>query len=105
MSNNLEPTRPAAAKLRRKSKADKTAEQTAASDSVATPRAKPTSKIDQVIALLSLPNGATLNELVAATGWQPHSTRAALTGMRKKGHAVDSEKIDGIRRYRVSKPA
>ncbi|KAA2235984.1 DUF3489 domain-containing protein [Salinarimonas soli] len=38
-----------------------------------------------VIGLLERPAGATLDELVAATGWLPHTTRAALTGLRQKG--------------------
>lgn len=41
------------------------------------------SKIDGVIALLSREQGATLAELIEATGWLPHTTRAALTGLRK----------------------
>jgi hypothetical protein len=41
------------------------------------------------------------SDLVAVTGWVPHTTRAALTGLRKKGHAVTSEKLDGVRRYRI----
>jgi len=40
-------------------------------------------KIAQVIELLQRGDGATLAELVAATGWLPHTTRAALTGLRK----------------------
>ncbi len=35
----------------------------------------------RVIALLERDSGATLDELVAATGWLPHTTRAALTGL------------------------
>ena len=35
--------------------------------------------------LLSRNKGATLDEIMAATNWQPHSTRAFLTGLRKKG--------------------
>ncbi len=35
--------------------------------------------------LLSRTKGATLAEMMAATRWQPHSTRAFLTGLRKKG--------------------
>lgn len=54
-----------------------------------------------VIGLLQRPSGATLDELVAATGWLPHTTRAALTGLKKKGHQVTSEKTDGVRRYRI----
>jgi hypothetical protein len=105
MTKKLEKTRPAATKVRRNSKAGKTGEQIAASEGTATPPAKLTSKIDKVIGLLSRPNGATLDDLVGATGWQPHSARAALTGMKKKGHAINSEKIDGIRHYRVGKPS
>ncbi len=42
--------------------------------------------------LLSRTDGATLDEMVAATGWLPHTTRAALTGLRKKGHAITRDK-------------
>jgi len=35
--------------------------------------------------LLSRNKGATLDEMMAATHWQPHSTRSFLTGLRKKG--------------------
>lgn len=59
-------------------------------------------KIDAVIALLQREGGATLDELVAATGWLTHTTRAALTGLRKKGHTLQSEKVDGARRYRIT---
>jgi hypothetical protein len=49
-------------------------------------------KASQVLALLSRPDGATLAELIDATGWLPHTTRAALTGLRKKGHTVERGK-------------
>ena len=58
-------------------------------------------KSDLVIGLLQRPGGATLDEMVAATGWLPHTTRAALTGLKKKGHQLTSEKADGVRRYRI----
>jgi hypothetical protein len=45
-------------------------------------------KIAQVIELLRRDDGATLAELVAATAWLPHTARAALTGLRKRGCAV-----------------
>ncbi len=54
-------------------------------------------KIAQVIALLEGPGGATLAELVAATGWLPHTTRAALTGLRKRGYAVGIIRADKVR--------
>jgi len=50
--------------------------------------AGPISKIARVLDLLSRAEGATLAELGAATGWLPHTTRAALTGLRKKGHLM-----------------
>jgi hypothetical protein len=49
---------------------------------------RPGSKQALVISLLSRAKGATLDDVVAATGWLPHTTRAALTGLRKKGHEL-----------------
>ena len=54
-------------------------------------------KIAQVIELLQRCDGATLAELVAATGWLPHTTRAALTGLRKRGYAVGIDRADKAR--------
>ena len=62
------------------------------------------SKIAIVVGLLERPSGASLDELVSATGWLPHTTRAALTGLRKKGHDVSSAKADGMRTYRITPP-
>lgn len=62
----------------------------------------PISKSAHVVALLQREEGASLNELVDATGWLPHTTRAALTGLKKKGHLIASEKIDDVRRYRIT---
>jgi hypothetical protein len=42
-------------------------------------------RIARVIGLLQRDDGATLDEVVAATGWQPHTKRAAFTGLRKRG--------------------
>ena len=57
------------------------------------------SKAAQVLDLLHRPAGATLDELVAATGWLPHTTRAALTGLRKKGHVIKRGKRDEVTCY------
>jgi len=54
-----------------------------------------------ILGLLARPGGASLDEMVTATGWLPHTTRAMLTGLKKKGHVLISEKVDGVRRYRV----
>ena len=50
-----------------------------------------------LIAMLRAPGGATIAEIVAATGWQPHTVRGAMAGALKKklGLEVASEKIDG----------
>lgn len=69
------------------------------------PFAQTLSKASILLELLGRDCGATLDQMVAATGWQPHTTRAALTGIRKKGHAVTSEKTDGVRVYRVAQAA
>jgi hypothetical protein len=59
------------------------------------------SKQDEVIAMLRRPEGATLAEMMAATGWLAHSTRAVLTGLRKKGHTIEKTKRDDVTRYRI----
>ena len=46
------------------------------------------SKSDTVIKLLLRAKGATPMELIAATGWQAHSLRAFLSGLRKKGRSI-----------------
>ena len=48
-------------------------------------RSKPSiTKRALIIGLLQRRKGASLVELTEATGWQPHSVRAALTGLRKQ---------------------
>lgn len=67
------------------------------------PSTKRPSKSAEVLAMLQRPEGATLDQLVIATGWLPHTARAALTGLKKKGHDVTSDKpAGGVRTYRVS---
>ena len=41
-----------------------------------------------IVSLMGRDGGATLDDLIAATGWLPHTTRAALTGLRKSGFAI-----------------
>ena len=64
--------------------------------------AKPASKISMVADLLHCKGGATLADLVAATGWLPHTTRAALTGLRKKGHGIERSIRDGVTNYSIA---
>ena len=63
---------------------------------------RPASKIGTVMTLLERDEGATLDEMVAATGWLPHTTRAALTGLRKKGHAIAKTKRGDVTCYRIA---
>jgi hypothetical protein len=59
-------------------------------------------KAGTVLALLGREEGATLADLIAVTGWLPHTTRAALTGLRKKGHVLKKSKRGEQTCYRVS---
>lgn len=63
---------------------------------------RPGTKQALVIDLLCSDAGATIGEPAGATGWLPHTTRAALTGLRKRGFAIVSEKAEGSTRYHVA---
>jgi hypothetical protein len=55
-----------------------------------------------VVELLRRPDGASLDDLVASTGWLPHTTRAALTRLRQQGVAIVRDRGgDGPSRYRI----
>ncbi|EQB05498.1 hypothetical protein L288_12700 [Sphingobium quisquiliarum P25] len=58
-----------------------------------------------LLALVQRPGGAVIAELTEATGWLPHTVRAALTGLRKKGHAVERGTRDGKTCYRCGAAA
>jgi Protein of unknown function (DUF3489) len=69
-----------------------------------TPRAG--SKLARVIDLLQRSDGATILHLTEVTGWLPHTTRAALTGLRKRGYAVVRARVDaGDSVYRIADAA
>ena len=62
----------------------------------------PPTKLDQLEKLLKRKNGASIAEMTKATGWQKHSVRGAVAGaLKKRGHAITSDKTDGVRRYRI----
>ena len=67
------------------------------------------SKLAEVVALLGRKQGVGIEELTSTTGWLPHTTRAALTGLRKRGFAIErsrSEQGGSIYRIvRVAAPA
>jgi hypothetical protein len=63
------------------------------------------SKLAAVIALLRRSEGATIDVLTKATGWLPHTTRAAITGVRKRGYSVVLDRgAKGASVYRLSDP-
>ncbi len=52
-----------------------------------------------ILELVSRVGGVTLEEITSATGWLPHTARAAITGVRKRGHDVQCKRVDGVSRY------
>src|SRR5207249_3296456 len=61
---------------------------------------RPNSKLALVIGMLQ--RGAALDALVQATGWLPHTARAALTGLRKRGYTVLLDRSDKDSQLRLS---
>lgn len=71
----------------------------------ATPNKPRQTKTDLVRKLLVRKIGADLDALCSATGWQPHSVRAALSGLRKAGFTVERmapKSEDGPTLYRIA---
>lgn len=68
-------------------------------------KARKPSKRDTLAKMLVRDRGATIDQLAKALGRQPHTVRAAMTGLRKSGYAIDSDKTDGVRTYRAMGPA
>jgi hypothetical protein len=66
----------------------------------ATPRTRDNSKQAQVIAMLKRPEGATIAQICAATGWQAHTVRGTFAGAFKKklGLEITSSKEQGSER-------
>jgi hypothetical protein len=68
------------------------------------PRTRENSKQAAVIQMLQRPEGATINQICAATGWQAHTVRGTFAGAFKKklGLTITSDKPEGGERiYRV----
>jgi hypothetical protein len=65
---------------------------------------QPTSKIGATIRLLRGAEGASMEDLMKATGWQGHSMRGAISGSikRRLGLNVDSDKPETVRFYRIT---
>ena len=65
---------------------------------------RPATKISLVIRLLERVEGASLEEIVSATAWLPHTTRAALTGLKKKGKVITKGKRGDVTCYFIAGP-
>lgn len=69
------------------------------------PTIRPGTKLAAIIDAMRNPNGATIAQMMAGTGWQAHSVRGAISGMVRKrlGYEVVTEKsADGQRAYRIT---
>lgn len=60
------------------------------------------SKQAMIIEMLGGQQGATLDAMIAATGWLPHTTRAMLTGLRNKGFTLERVREEGVTTYRIT---
>lgn len=58
-------------------------------------------KSERLVTMLQAPEGVSVVELSNTFGWLPHTTRAALTGLRKKGHAVIRAQQGSVTVYRI----
>ena len=106
-STNTSPTMPGSrpAARRAASRAGGTVRRTATSGK-AGKRAGGATKQAILIGLLRRRGGATIAQMTAKTGWQPHSVRGAISGTLKKklGLAVTSNKVEGRDRvYQITK--
>lgn len=80
---------------------------TAAKARAETKTMKPPTKRARLIGLLKANGGADVATLSGALGWQQHSTRAALTGLRKAGFTIERTTPDGAgaATYRITAEA
>jgi hypothetical protein len=63
---------------------------------------RPRGKLETVLSAIETDAGATLEELVAATSWLPHTTRAAITRLRQRGFDIQLAERDGRKAYRLA---
>ena len=62
---------------------------------------RPGGKLGVLLNAVARPKGATLDELTTASGWLPHTTRAALTRLRQRGFDVRLERTAERKAYRL----
>lgn len=59
-------------------------------------------KLGKIATAVASDQGATMEELIEASGWQPHTVRAALSRLRKRGMPIILAERDGRKAYRVA---
>jgi hypothetical protein len=62
---------------------------------------RPGGKLGRILDAVAAEGGATLGELVALTGWQPHTARAAVTRLRQRGFDLRMAVAEGRKAYRL----
>lgn len=73
-------------------------------DSTGKPTSRRTGKKARLVRLLKAKTGCEISKLSRELGWLPHSTRAALTGLRKAGYGIERlpPRKNGGSRYRIT---
>lgn len=63
------------------------------------------SKLDKLVGMLSRNTGTTITKASKALGWQLHTTRASLTGLKKRGYIIErKDRIGKDSLYSIAKP-
>ena len=81
------------------------AETDAQADSSPAGAERPSGKLGTIVAAVEAEQGATIDELAGAVGWQKHTTRAALTRLRQRGFDIRLADIGDRKAYRLAAPA
>ena len=69
---------------------------------VETRTGRPDGKMGMLLDTVARPGGASMEDLIVATGWLPHTTRAALTRLRQRGYDVQLGTVGERKAYRLS---
>ena len=63
------------------------------------------SKLDKLVGMLARKTGTTITKASEDLGWQPHTTRASLTGLKKRGYVIErKDRVGKDSLYMISKP-
>jgi len=63
------------------------------------------SKLEKLVGMLSRKTGTTISKASESLGWQSHTTRASLTGLKKRGYIIERMNRDGKDNlYSIAKP-